>query len=91
LFETSKEMVRPIIGMALAKSDLIKLFKVNSNVKTLVREMIISMWSKGIQAEYEIKCGYAIKLKGRVPKSQQKNCGNLKFDFPPLKVHSNFR
>lgn len=54
-----------MFAITLARLDTIKLLKVSSNVKTMVREVIIGLWPKGIQMENDINCGYSIKLKGR--------------------------
>lgn len=65
MFETSKETPRATFGLSMVRSDTIKLLKAKTNIKTLVREIVIAVWPKGIQDEFDIKMGYAIKLKGR--------------------------
>ncbi|KAI6175914.1 hypothetical protein M3Y97_00742300 [Aphelenchoides bicaudatus] len=65
LFQTTTEPSRPLFGMALSRSDTLHMMKVNSNIKTLIREVILAIWHKGIQHESDIACGYAIKLRGR--------------------------
>ncbi|KAI6200620.1 hypothetical protein M3Y96_00753200 [Aphelenchoides besseyi] len=65
LFETSTEEPRPIFGLAMVRSDTLKLFNAPTNVRTIVREIVLAVWSKGLQSESEINRGCCLKLKGR--------------------------
>ncbi|KAH7730927.1 hypothetical protein AAVH_01976 [Aphelenchoides avenae] len=66
LFESVQEEKPPenIFGIATVRSDTLRLLKVPRQVRTMIREMIISSWEKGVQEEYDMFQGYQIKLRG---------------------------
>ncbi|KAI6198326.1 hypothetical protein M3Y99_01883400 [Aphelenchoides fujianensis] len=65
LFESTKEAPRPAFALAMVRSDTIKLLNAPTNVRTVVRELILAVWPKGLQSESEFPRGLSLKLRGR--------------------------
>uniref|UniRef100_A0A915E3Y6 Uncharacterized protein n=1 Tax=Ditylenchus dipsaci TaxID=166011 RepID=A0A915E3Y6_9BILA len=55
-----------LFGIATSRMDLIRVFNSQPpNLKTILREIILNQWEKGIQEEVPFEGGHTFKLKGR--------------------------
>ncbi|KAI1704109.1 hypothetical protein DdX_14473 [Ditylenchus destructor] len=66
LHSASPQACHHLFGLATARLDLIRILNPQPpNLKTLLREMIINQWDKGIQEEVPLQGGHCFKLRGR--------------------------
>ncbi|CAD5227147.1 unnamed protein product [Bursaphelenchus xylophilus] len=65
LFENTTEEPVPMFAVSFQRADTIQVISAPGKIRTLIREIVLGHWTKGIQEEFEIVKGMAIKLRGR--------------------------